>query len=55
MVELDNQPSRFVIHDRDTIYLDGVGRTLEAMGLTVPIHLGRSYWCRGFSSSRRWL
>ena len=26
---------RFVIHDRDTIYSDGVDRTLEAMGLTV--------------------
>jgi transposase InsO family protein len=35
MVELDNQPPRFVIHDRDTIYSDGVDRTLEAMGLTV--------------------
>jgi transposase InsO family protein len=26
---------RFVIHDRDTIYSEGVDRTLEAMGLTV--------------------
>ena len=26
---------RFVIHDRDTIFSDGVDRTLETMGLEV--------------------
>jgi transposase InsO family protein len=30
-----DQAHRFVIHDRDTIYSDGVDRTLEAMGLAV--------------------
>jgi putative transposase len=30
-----DQAHRFVIHDRDTIYSEGVDRTLEAMGLTV--------------------
>jgi transposase InsO family protein len=30
-----NQAHRFVIHDRDTIYSEGVDRTLAAMGLTV--------------------
>ena len=30
-----DQLHRFVIHDRDTIYSEGVDRTLEAMGLTV--------------------
>jgi transposase InsO family protein len=30
-----DQAHRFVIHDRDTIYSEGVDRTLAAMGLTV--------------------
>jgi len=30
-----DQPHRFVIHDRDTIYSEGVDRTLAAMGLIV--------------------
>jgi putative transposase len=30
-----DQPHRFVIHDRDTIYSEGVHRTLAAMGLIV--------------------
>ena len=30
-----DQPHRFVIHDRDTIYSEGVDRTLVAMGLTA--------------------
>src|SRR5215831_10901992 len=30
-----HQAHRFVIHDRDTVYSEGVDRTLEAMGLTV--------------------
>jgi len=30
-----DQTHRFVIHDRDTIYSEGVDRTLAAMGLTV--------------------
>jgi transposase InsO family protein len=30
-----DQGHRFVIHDRDTIFSDGVDRTLEAMGLSV--------------------
>lgn len=34
IVERD-QPHRFVIHDRDTIYSEGVDATLAAMGLTV--------------------
>jgi hypothetical protein len=33
MIVADDQPHRFVIHDRDTIYSDG--RSLTAMGLTV--------------------
>jgi putative transposase len=36
------QEQRFVIHDRDTIYSEGVNRTLEALGLTVlktPVHV----------------
>jgi putative transposase len=35
MVVRGDQPHRFVIHDRDTIYSAGVDRTLMAMGLTV--------------------
>jgi len=35
MVVPGDQAHRFVIHDRDTIYSDGVDRTLLAMGLTV--------------------
>ncbi len=30
-----DQAHRFVIHDRDTIYTEGVDRTLDAMGLAV--------------------
>lgn len=30
-----DQAHRFVIHDRDTIYSDGVDRSLAAMGLTI--------------------
>jgi putative transposase len=30
-----DQAHRFVIHDRDTIYSEGVDRTLEGMGLRV--------------------
>jgi transposase InsO family protein len=29
------QPYRWVIHDRDTIYTEGVDRTISALGLTV--------------------
>jgi putative transposase len=42
MIVLGKQAQRFVIHDRDTIYSEGVDRTLEAMGLTVlktPVHV----------------
>ena len=35
MIVPGDQAHRFVIHDRDTIYSEGVDRTLEAMGLTV--------------------
>ena len=35
MIILGDQPHRYVIHDRDSIYSDGVDRTLAAMGLTV--------------------
>src|SRR5262249_30761607 len=35
MVVSGDQTHRFVIHDRDTIYSEGVDRTLEAMGLAV--------------------
>jgi len=35
MIVPGDQRHRFVIHDRDTIYSEGVDRTLEAMGLTV--------------------
>jgi transposase InsO family protein len=35
MIVSGDQRHRFVIHDRDTIYSDGVDRTLAAMGLTV--------------------
>jgi putative transposase len=35
MIVPGDQAHRFVIHDRDTIYANGVDRTLEAMGLTV--------------------
>jgi transposase InsO family protein len=41
MIVPGDQAHRFVIHDRDTIYSEGVDRTLEAMGLTVlktPVH-----------------
>lgn len=35
MIAPGDQAHRFVIHDRDTIYSQGVDRTLEAIGLTV--------------------
>lgn len=35
MIVTGDQPHRFVIHDRDTIFSEGVGATLAAMGLTV--------------------
>jgi transposase InsO family protein len=35
MIVPGDQGHRFVIHDRDSIYSDGVDRTLEAMGLAV--------------------
>jgi len=35
MIVSDDEGYRFVIRDRDTIYSDGVDRTLEAMGLEV--------------------
>ena len=35
MIVPGDQPHRFVIHDRDTIYSAGVDRTLAAMGLIV--------------------
>ena len=41
MVVSGEQPHRFVLHDHDSIYSEGVDRTLAAMGLTVlrtPVH-----------------
>jgi hypothetical protein len=35
MVVPDAQPHRFVVHDHDRIYSEGVDRTIAAMGLTV--------------------
>jgi transposase InsO family protein len=35
MIVPGDQPHRFVIHDRDSIYAEGVDGTLEALGLTV--------------------
>jgi putative transposase len=35
MIVRGDQAYRFVIHDRDTIYSEGVDRTLEAIGLSV--------------------
>jgi transposase InsO family protein len=35
MIVRDDQGHRFLIHDRDTIFSEGVDRTLEAMGLEV--------------------
>jgi putative transposase len=35
MVISGDEAHRYVIHDRDTIYSNGVDRTLETMGLTV--------------------
>ena len=35
MLVSGDQPHRFVVHDRDSIYSDGVDRTIAAMGLTV--------------------
>jgi transposase InsO family protein len=29
------EPHRFLIHDQDSIYSDGVDRTIAAMGLTI--------------------
>ena len=35
MIVPGDQPHRFVLHDRDSIYAEGVDRTLVTMGLTV--------------------
>ena len=35
MIVPDDQGHRFVIHDRNTIYAEGVDRTLEEIGLEV--------------------
>jgi putative transposase len=35
MIVPSDQTHRFVVHDRDTIYSEGVDRTLETMGLVV--------------------
>jgi putative transposase len=35
MVASGDQPHRWVIHDRDSIYSDGVDATVAAMGLTI--------------------
>jgi putative transposase len=35
MIVPADQAHRFVIHDRDTNYSEGVDRSLEALGLTV--------------------
>jgi transposase InsO family protein len=35
MIVPGDQPHRFLIHDRDSIYAEGVDRTLTAMGLEV--------------------
>src|SRR5882672_828774 len=35
MVVSDDQPHRWLIHDRDSIYSEGVDATVAAMGLTV--------------------
>jgi transposase InsO family protein len=35
MVVSGEQPYRWVIHDRDTIYTEGVDRTIGTLGLTV--------------------
>ena len=35
MIVPGDQPHRFLIHDRDSIYAEGVDRTLAAMGLEV--------------------
>jgi transposase InsO family protein len=35
MVVSGDQPHRFVVHDHDSIYSDGVDRTIAAMGLTI--------------------
>ena len=35
MLVSGDQPHRFVVHDHDSIYSEGVDRTIAAMGLTV--------------------
>jgi hypothetical protein len=35
MIVSADEPHRFVIHDHDSIYAEGVDRTITAMGLTV--------------------
>ena len=50
-----DQGHRFVIHDRDSIYADGVDRTLEALGLAVlktPAHVHRPTPFASVSSGR---
>src|SRR4051812_33647678 len=48
MIVRNDQPQRFVIHDRDTIYSEGVDRTLDAMGLTVLKTPGRAPQANAF-------
>jgi hypothetical protein len=46
MIVRGDRAHRFVIHDRDTIYSEGVDRTLQAMGLTVlktPVRAPQAY------------
>ena len=46
MVVSGDQPHRFVLHDHDSIYSQGVDRTIAAMGLTVlktPVRAPRSF------------
>ena len=35
MLIAGDEPHRFLIHDRDSIYSDGADRTIGAMGLTI--------------------
>jgi transposase InsO family protein len=58
MVVPDDQTHRFVIHDRDTIYSEGVDRTLAAMGLEglkTPVHVpqGNAFCERLIGTIRR--
>src|SRR5215471_7798819 len=58
MIVSGDEGHRFVIHDRDTIYSEGVDRTLEAMGLEVlktPVHVpqGNAFCERLIGTIRR--